>query len=182
MNTLLVSLLRQPRDNGRLAQPFGISQVAACLSDDGHEVSGLDIPYFAFKYSDSKTIEKLRQVISSTKPKVVGVSLYDLSEKTNSYLKKIKELSKSLLVAGRQIATLFPYETLDSVDMAIIGEGEVTSRKAWGILDKCDSNLDSCLSELLEVSGVALKIDGEKTFNGAWSKGLKLKCIIQQHR
>lgn len=169
MNTLLVSLLRQPRDNNHAGQPLGVSQIAGSLYEEGFNVYGLDLPFINHSYSKSDADRIFKSVVNDADPDIIGISLYDLSENTIKRTKELKKMTNSLIVGGGQVPTLFPYETLETledIDVIVIGEGEDVSKKMWKTLEKNNYNLDDSLDSLRRIEGVGFRANGERHFTG----------------
>lgn len=104
---------------------MGILYVAAYIAQNtDHTVDVLDAPLEGIRY------DKLEQIIREKEPDIVGISTLTFSLIDSVKTAKIvKKVSKTIpVVFGGIHVSLFPIETisLEDVDYAIIGEGEIT--------------------------------------------------------
>lgn len=106
--------------------PLGLAYIAAVLKKEGHEVKIFDCQFLDQEISLFKTLRK-------EKPDIVGLSLFTASVDSSFILiNKIKKLTpKTKIVVGGPHAGAAPQHCLSNknIDIAIIGEGEVTMKE-----------------------------------------------------
>lgn len=104
--------------------PLGLGYIAAVLEKAGHEILIVDAPVLKMK------VESLSEYIVSLNPEIIGLSILTPAfEKSVALAKLIKSKISVPIIVGGPHSTILPVETLEScaaIDIAVIGEGEVT--------------------------------------------------------
>ena len=130
-------------------EPLGLCTISAFLKSKGHQV----VVYQQFSQSESQVADE----VEKWDPDVVGFSCIDISFPGALKMARMVKalLPKALVVFGGEHATANPQLAADpSVDLLVIGEGEITLEKVLEEMAK--GGLD-----FSKINGVAF-FDGEK--------------------
>jgi radical SAM superfamily enzyme YgiQ (UPF0313 family) len=130
--------------------PLGLLYLAACLKDDGHDISLLD--QAAVNFSNNDVINWVK----NEDPDVVGFSVLCISfENAKHISKELKLWNPNLrIVFGNYLATFYPQKILNNynwVDVCVRGEGEKTFLE---LIDSLEANKD-----LRTVRGITYRDD-----------------------
>jgi len=161
MSKIDVFLLKLEPDyeSYHLAPPFGILYVADAL-----EKKGLTVKVYHEKGTPA-VIDRIGAEVIEHKPLFAGISTMTGPSLLPSLAvsRKIKEKADIPVVWGGMHPTMLPEQTLEerSIDLAVIGEGEVAAVEIAGALD--DKGLDS--RTLGAISGIAFRENGGVTIN-----------------
>ena len=134
--------------------PLGLAYLAAVLKVNNHEVKIIDAA------AEGLSAAEIIRRIADFSPGIVGITTFTVSG--NSCYEIAKEVKKNFpgikVVLGGPHITSNPDDLLSypEVDMAIIGEGEVTFRELTAVLEQ-GGNLDS-------VKGLAYNLGGNMFF------------------
>jgi len=137
--------------------PLGLACIAAVMEDKGYTVRIADM-----SATDMKT-DELKRLVVQIRPKVAGISFM-----TNQFgqavaaAKAIKEIDKNIpVIAGGPHVSALPGEILamDCFDIAVIGEGEITSAI---LAEHFVGNKDYDLSQ---IKGIGYRKDGHISIN-----------------
>ena len=153
MSTVDVLLIYPPYTYPKKSPPIGLAYIAAVLEKEGYSVEIADMSVLGMDYKDLE--KKVKQI----KPKLVGISFM-----TNQY-KEALNISKAvkdtdryipIIVGGPHVSAL-PEEViaLESIDIAVIGEGERT------ILELATNLFNGQSYELGAINGIAYKKQGK---------------------
>ncbi|MFC1692659.1 B12-binding domain-containing radical SAM protein [Candidatus Latescibacterota bacterium] len=159
MNIIDFLLIYPPYSYPKKSPPIGLAYIAAVLEKEGYSVEIADMSVLGMDYND------LQQKIMEIKPTIVGVSFmtnqYDEAINISNLVKDI-DSNIIVLVGGPHVSAL-PEEvvSLESIDIAVIGEGEITILEvASNLLDR---NRDS--DEIEAINGIAYKKQGKIHIN-----------------
>lgn len=157
MNTIDVLLIYPPYSYPKKSPPLGLAYIASVLEKKGYSVKIVDMSVLNMDFGD------LRKEINNIKPKVTGISFM-----TNQYKeavnvsKVVKDIDKHIpvIVGGPHVSAL-PKEitALDSIDIAVIGEGEET------VLEVVDSLYNRKENGFEIAKGIAYKKNGDICIN-----------------
>lgn len=107
--------------------PLGLGYIASVLSEEGHNVSMLDINGFGY------TNEKVEEMLKIIEFDIVGIGGLSTTYKYVKWLAKtIKKYKPNTpVVVGNMVATASPELLLknSNVDVAVIDEGEITIKE-----------------------------------------------------
>lgn len=158
MKVLLINPSQYKIYNGLPAPtyfPLGLLYIAAVLEKIGSEVKIVDID------ADSIQTETLKNIIKSFQPKIVGITVVTPSYKMAVHIAQtVKEVSKDIYtVLGGMHPTILPEESVrpDSVDFAVKGEGEFTTRE---LIQRLEDGKD-----IESISGLVYKRNGRIMIN-----------------
>lgn len=144
MNILLVYL--EPLDN----EPLGLLYIGTVLQKAGYRVKIVGISRF-------NPWKRFLKEVLHFKPSVVGLTVTTaLADKAQAVAKLVKDnFPKITVIAGGPHPTILPFETLHegSIDICVIGEGEVT------VIDLLTALSSSMPPE--EVKGIAYLKEGK---------------------
>jgi radical SAM superfamily enzyme YgiQ (UPF0313 family) len=149
-----ILLIHPPYERVPKEIPLGLAYIASFLQHNGHKVDVLDIDGYGYGK------KKVEEIISGSDCDCFGIG--GLSS-TYRYVKWLASIIKfhhphKVIIAGNMVATAHP-ETLlknSNVDIAVIGEGEVTCKELLDTLGAA-GGLDN-------VKGLAYKKDGKIIF------------------
>jgi len=152
-----ILLIYPPYSYPKKSPPLGLAYIASVLEKEGYSVKILDMSVLDMPYRN------LGKEISFSKPKVVGISFMTNQYKDAVIVSKIiknVDANIQVIVGGPHVSAL-PEETvsLNSVDVAVIGEGERT------MLELVDNILNRDNSNFETISGIAYKKDGNVFIN-----------------
>lgn len=131
--------------------PIGLSYIATSIKKAGYDFKIIDIE--AYRYSN----EELEKILKNEEFDVVAfgalVTGYKIVKELSSMIKRVK--SNTIIIAGNSVASSVPEILLNNteVDIAVIGEGEVTIIE---ILDKLRNS-----QPLDNVKGISFKKDSK---------------------
>jgi len=158
MSTVDVLLIYPPYTYPKKSPPIGLAYIAAVLEKEGYSVEIADMSVLGMDYKDLE--KKVRQ----NKSKLVGISFM-----TNQYKEavNISRIAKDIdsripVIAGGPHVSALPEEILahESVDIAVIGEGENT------VLELADELLNGNGNTAFNnLSGIAYKKGNEICIN-----------------
>lgn len=134
----------------RNVPPHGMLSIAAVLEQEGISVSVIDP-----KPRMERDFNYIKEILK-TLPDVVGFTLLSNQVKRAiPIIQRLKRLNPELpIVAGGPHATFMPDELLDnSVDVVIMGEGEITVKELIPMLGS--------KQDLSEINGIAFKKNGK---------------------
>jgi magnesium-protoporphyrin IX monomethyl ester (oxidative) cyclase len=161
-----------------VVQPIGIGYIAAVLEKEGYDISVLDtialgwqeylMKWKGRKIEKGKTIhfglswEEIEKRVREANPDVVGISsAYTCqSENVHKTAEAVKRAGKNItVVVGGAHPTAFPQHMLEdmNVDIAVIGEGELTAAE---LMQKLKEGTDYS-----EVKGIAFRNNGKVKIN-----------------
>lgn len=149
-----ILLINPPYERIPKEIPLGLAYIASYLENNGHKVDVLDIDGCGYGKKEVEVI------ISKSDNDCFGIGALS---STYRYIKWLTSIIKfhhpnKVIIAGNMVATAHP-ETLlknSNVDIAVIGEGEVTCKELLDVL-KAAGNLDA-------VKGIAYKKGGKVIF------------------
>ena len=150
MKTIDVLLIYPPYSYPRKSPPLGLTYIASVLEKEGYSVKIIDMAVLDMDY------KILAKQISRVKPKVVGISFMTNQYKNAVNVSKVVknvDVHIPVIVGGPHVSAI-PEEilALDSVDIAVIGEGEET------VLEIVNSFLKGRgTAEFEAISGIAYK-------------------------
>lgn len=127
--------------------PLGLGYIARVLLDEGHDISMLDIN--AYRWSQ----DEVKNKIASSNFDVAGITAliteYNYVKWLTKLIKEYNPLSKVILGGG--LASAVPEIVLKTTntDIAVIGEGEITTKEVINSLEE-GKNLN-------KVRGIAFK-------------------------
>jgi radical SAM superfamily enzyme YgiQ (UPF0313 family) len=131
--------------------PLGLCYLAAVLKENNHEVKIIDSAV------EGLSIEKAIRRITKFSPHIIGITTFTASARPSYEL--ARELKKrfpgiKIIVGGPHI-TSNPGDLLNhpEIDIAVIGEGEVTFRELAGAIEKG--------TDISRVKGLAYNINGK---------------------
>ena len=135
---------------------LGICYIAAVLRKNNFEVRIIDLN--VEKFSNNELIDTIRKI----RPGLIGIS-----NMTFTFLQALdlaKQIKSSLsipIVFGGNHVSIYPREVVshDSVDIGVIGEGEVTFLEIANLLK--DKRMEDSYLDLEKIKGVVFKIDGK---------------------
>lgn len=137
--------------------PLGLAYLASTLEEAGHDVKITDMTPLNMKVE-----EDILQEIKSFQPTVVGISfMTPLVRKAEKIASLVKSVSKNIqVVVGGPHATNRPAELLenDSIDFAVIGEGEQTLLELVNTVEKGKKNYK-------KINGLVFKEKGKIVAN-----------------
>ena len=149
-----ILLINPPYERIPKEIPLGLAYIASFLENNGHGAAVLDIDGCGY---GKKEVE---EIISRSDCDCFGIG--GLSS-TYRYVKWLASIIKfhhphKIIIAGNMVATAHPETLLNNsnVDIAVIGEGEVTCKELLEVTGRA-GNLDT-------VRGIAYKKDGEVIF------------------
>jgi radical SAM superfamily enzyme YgiQ (UPF0313 family) len=134
--------------------PLGLCYLAAVLKEKNHEVKIIDAA------AERLSVEEVIRRIADFSPGIVGITTFTVSG--NSCYETAKEIKKRFpeikVILGGPHITSNPDDLLShpEVDMAVIGEGEVTFRELTDVFERGDS--------LAGVRGLAYNLSGKMFF------------------
>lgn len=114
--------------------PLGICYIAAVLREDGHEVKIIDAAVEGL--SEDALLKRIRnnspEIVGITTVTVSSQSVYELAKKIRSTFSTVK-----IIIGGPHISSN-PEDLLNhrEVDLAVIGEGEVTFKEVVRAINK----------------------------------------------
>ena len=136
--------------------PLGIAYLAAVLEKEGYEVDVLNLTYG--NWEDAK--EEVAKRIKKFDPDFFGISI--LSNSRISALKLIsvvKEIKPDIPIFAGGVHTTFMYEQILNafpVDIAVLGEGEITTIECLDAIIKKKS-----VNDFKAIKGIAFKHEGK---------------------
>ncbi|MCL1992025.1 MAG: B12-binding domain-containing radical SAM protein [Spirochaetes bacterium] len=132
--------------------PHGVGILATLARNAGHEVKILDMAV------DATPVEKL---VRSFSPDVIGLSFLSMSWKiARETIALLKSIYSGYIISGGVHTSLYPLEVVrGGVDIAVVGEGEVTMIKLLKYLDGKPIN-KIWNSSIAQISNIAY-INGE---------------------
>ena len=151
-----VLLVYPPYTYPKKSPPIGLSYIAAVLERAGYSVTIADMSVLGMGY------EELRQLLREAAPSLVGISFM-----TNQYHEAVRvsqtvkdENSDIPVVVGGPHVSAIPREILgvESVDIAVIGEGEETIVELTDVILKGSGTLK-------DVAGIGYKENGSIHLN-----------------
>jgi anaerobic magnesium-protoporphyrin IX monomethyl ester cyclase len=137
--------------------PLGLAYLAAVLEQKGYSVRIADMSAMGANLAD------IQKQVFEDKPRLVGISF--MTNQYNNALNvaiAVKKVNKNIpVIAGGPHVSALPQEILksDSVDIAVIGEGEIT------ITELADFFLKKQTKDLSNIKGIAYKKDGRIIVN-----------------
>lgn len=138
--------------------PLGLGYIASIMRGKGYDVKILDIN--AFGYSR----DQVTQIIKTEDFDIAGIG--GLSS-TYKYVKWLSKVLKGrnpdcLIVAGNMVASAHPELLLNNseVDIAVIGEGEITFREIISAVDK-NSGFENVKGIIYKENGGMIKQPGQ---------------------
>lgn len=157
MSVVDVLLIYPPYTYPKKSPPIGLAYIAAVLEKEGYSVKIADMSVLGMDYKDLE--KKVKQI----KPKLVGISFMTNQYKEALNISKlVKDTDRHIpiLVGGPHVSSL-PEEViaLESIDIAVIGEGERT------ILELANNLFNGKSNELGAISGIAYKKEGKIYLN-----------------
>lgn len=149
-----ILLINPPYERIPKEIPLGLAYITSYLEKNGHKVDVLDIDGCGY---GKKEVEA---IVSRSDSDCFGIG--GLSS-TYRYIKWLTSIIKShhrgkVVIAGNMAATAHPETLLNNsdVDIAVVGEGEVTCKELLDVLN-ASGNLDA-------VKGIGYKKDGKVIF------------------
>ncbi len=131
--------------------PLGTSVVASQLRNNlDAEVSILDTTF-------NQSFEYVARHLENEKPDIVGIYFDTMMYRDGIKVADIAKRLGCFVVAGGPHATILPETLLDSVDVVVVGEGEITFKE---IVEKFDGGLGSN-----SINGTIFKENGEVVVN-----------------
>jgi len=129
--------------------PLGIGMIAAVFENEGCEVFPI-----VNNFNNYQEVEALANTITAIKPDMVGLSFQTFGVKINYSLVSLLKKEKLFVVGGGNHLTLFPEEGIENgFDVAIIGEGEETSKHLVEYLNNPNDNV------LSQIKGIVFRND-----------------------
>ncbi len=134
--------------------PLGLCYLAAVLKEKNHEVEIIDAAV------EGLSVDKVIRRITNFSPRIVGMTTFTVSTHSSYELaREIKaRLPEAKIVIGGPHITSNPGDLLEhpEIDIAVIGEGEITFKELIESLDK-GADIDG-------IKGLAYNVDGKIFF------------------
>jgi radical SAM superfamily enzyme YgiQ (UPF0313 family) len=157
-------------DVRRSVTPLGLAYLATYLEREGYEVKILDIANEGYENvtikGDSVTYglenDEIKRRIEEFKPDVVGVSCIFSTQAENSKdaIRLAKETNKGIITLTGGSHPTYALEdmlSLDDLDFAVIGEGELPTSQLLNALNKRE--------DVSKIKGLAGKVNGQRFIN-----------------
>ena len=157
MNKVDILLVYPEYSYPKKSPPIGLGYIAAVLERRGYKVKILDMSTSGLNCGD------LKREVEENRPAMTGISfMTNQFEEAVAVSKAIKEVDKNIpVITGGPHVSALPEEILgfDTVDIAVIGEGEISA------CELADYFIKKTIGNLSTIKGIAYKENGNIRIN-----------------